>query len=123
MLGLTLGSVFSKTFTEKLGRRGTLLFANIVITIVTIPCIFMLNLYVLSGCRLILGFAAALQVNGSSLIVAETIPTKYQNTVGTSINSGIVMAIFLANCFNLLLPYNDPAASKDDKLWRVSFSL
>ena len=123
VLGLTLGSVFSKPFTENLGRRATLLLANAVIVVVTIPCMFMLNLYVLSACRFILGFVAALQVNGCSLIVAESIPTRYQNTVGTSINSGIVMGIFVANLFNLLLPYNDPAASKEDKIWRVSFSL
>lgn len=52
------------------------------------------------------------------------VPTEYQSNVGTCINTGIVMGIFLTNVFNILLPYNDLQASKDDDiLWRISYSL
>lgn len=115
--------MFSKPFLQMLGRRLSLILSNLIIVIVTIPFFFVLNFYVLSACRFVLGFMSALQVNGCSAIIGETVPTEYQGTMGTAINTGIVMAIFISNAFNLLLPYNDPTGSKDDFLWRISYSL
>jgi len=107
--GLMFGAVFSKPFLQGLGRRNSILLSNLIIVIVTIPFFFVLNLYVICICRFILGFVSALQINGSSLIIGESVPGEYQANVGTCINFGIVFGIFITNVFNLIfLPYNDP---------------
>ena len=123
ILGLTLGSIFSKPVLQGLGRRFSLLMSNILIVIITIPNAFTLSGYLLGTSRFLLGVVSGLQINGSSMIIGEAVPTEYQSNVGTCINNGIVTGIFITNCFDLLLPYNDAADSKDDNLWRISYSL
>ena len=123
VLGLTLGSIFSKLITE-MGRRRAILFANILITLVTIPYFFTNGFWIICFTRLMFSFGAAVIVNASSLYVSETIPAEYTDKVGISINLGIVMGIFITQLFGLALPTKlEVQEAEDDYLWRISFSL
>ena len=103
VLGLLLGAIFSKLITEW-GRRRAILFANALITVVTIPYFFTDNFWVICITRSIFAFGASLIVNASSLYVSETIPAEYADKLGTSINLGIVGGVFITQLFGLLLP-------------------
>lgn len=109
VLGLMIGSILSKLVIG-IGRRRSILYANVLITATTIPYFFTSNFGWLCTSRLILGFCSALIINASSAYIGETVPKEYQNGVGTSINTGIVTGIFITNLFGLLLP--DP--NKDE---------
>ena len=105
VLGLTLGSMFSKPILQ-MGRRWSMLLANLIIAIVTIPVFFMDNFVVLNIIRFIFGFCSAVLINSGSNVIGEAVPSEYQATVGCAINTGICSGIFFTNCFNLLLPYS-----------------
>ena len=103
MLGLAVGSILSKMVTD-FGRRRSILLSFAVCTVATVPYFFTSNFWVLLSTRLIMGFFSAILINACSLYTAETIPSKDQSNVGTSINLGIVGGIFFNNLFGLLLP-------------------
>ena len=59
VLGLTIGSIFSKLLTDW-GRRRAILLSNVVITLLTIPYFFTSNFWVLMVTRFIFGIASAI---------------------------------------------------------------
>ena len=77
VLGLTLGSMFSKPILQGLGRRKSILLSNVLIVLITIPGWFTINGWVLGSSRFILGFISGLQINGCALIIGESVPTEY----------------------------------------------
>ena len=106
VLGLTLGSIFSKLITN-FGRRRAILISNVIITLITIPYFFTKNFWVIASTRFVFGIAAAFIINASSLYISETIPVEFQSKVGISINLGICSGIFITQLFGLLLPTKD----------------
>jgi len=127
VLGLTIGAIASKPVVQ-MGRRRSILLANALITLVTIPNFWVNNFAVLCVLRFILGLCSAVIVNATSLYIGEAIPGVYMSTLGTTINTGIVTGIFITYVFGLFLP--DPSKGPEgyqaalvDDLWRVSFSL
>ena len=103
MLGLALGSIFSKLVSDW-GRRRAVLLSFAVMIVVTIPYFFTSNFWVLLITRFILGIFSAFVINAGSLYLSETIPSEHQANCGVSINVGIVTGILLNNVFGLLLP-------------------
>eukprot|EP00353_Schmidingerella_taraikaensis_P016287 CAMPEP_0185609182 /NCGR_PEP_ID=MMETSP0436-20130131/9598_1 /TAXON_ID=626734 ORGANISM="Favella taraikaensis, Strain Fe Narragansett Bay" /NCGR_SAMPLE_ID=MMETSP0436 /ASSEMBLY_ACC=CAM_ASM_000390 /LENGTH=218 /DNA_ID=CAMNT_0028241541 /DNA_START=300 /DNA_END=956 /DNA_ORIENTATION=- len=94
----------------------------------TIPYFFAYNLYVLASTRFVIGVCSAFIINATSCYIGEAVPSEYQTTIGTTINTGLVSGIFITNGFNLALPYwtaeeDPPAGAEDSYLWRISFSL
>ena len=123
VMGLTLGSVGSK-FATDLGRRRAILISNAVITLMTIPYFFTCNFWIFFVTRFIMGLAACVIINATSLYISETMPNEWQSFMGCTINFGIVFGIFIVYLFGLLLPEKtEIQASLDDELWRVSYSL
>ena len=123
IFGLMIGSIGSK-FATNWGRRRSILVSNLVIVIATAPSFFSSNFWMLLMSRFIIGIPAAVLVNASSLYQSEVIPAEWMARIGTNINLGIVLGIFFAYSFGLLLPAKDDIqAEKDDNLWRVSYSL
>ena len=123
VMGLTIGSVGS-SFATDWGRRRAILLSNAVITLMTIPYFFTLNFWVFFVTRFIMGVAACVIINATSLYISETVPNEWQSFMGCAINLGIVIGIFIVYTFGLLLPETDDIqASEDDELWRVSYSL
>ena len=106
VLGLMMGAIFSKPILQ-LGRRRSILFANVFITLATIPNFWTSNFAVLCTSRFFLGISSAVIINASSCYIGEATPTVYLVTVGTTINTGIVSGIFITYLFGLLLP--DPS--------------
>ena len=123
VLGLSLGAIFSKLITDW-GRRRSILLANMVITMLTLPYFFTSNFWILLFTRLLIGFFSSLMINASSLYIAESVPTESQANIGIFINLGVVAGIFFNNLFGLLLPDSeDKVGMQDDQLWKISYSL
>ena len=105
-LGRTFGFVAAKIFTDW-GRRRSILLANAVTIVLTIPYFFVCNFWVFLFTRFFMGIAASVTIIASSLYISETVPTERQPILGTSINLGIVTGIFIVYSFGLLLPTKD----------------
>ena len=114
VMGLTIGSVGSNFITDW-GRRRAILLCNAIITLMTIPYFFTYNFWIFFVTRFIMGLAAAVIINSSSLIISETIPDEWQSIIGCSINFGIVFGIFIVYAFGLWLPEStDIQGCEDD---------
>ena len=59
VLGLTIGSIFSKLVTNSLGRRKSMLLMNFIILLVTIPYFWTKSFWMILVTRFILGIAGA----------------------------------------------------------------
>ena len=103
---MTIGAICSNLVTEW-GRRRSILLCNVMIAVVTLPNFFIDSYWYFVFERLIMGFAAAISVNATSLYFSESLPTEHQSKVGISINIGIVFGIFATGVFGLLLPAKD----------------
>ena len=103
VLGLMLGSIFSKPLLD-FGLRRLILISNLGMTLVTIPNFFMNNFYWLTISRFILGLFSAVIINATATFIGDSIPKAYQTNVGTVINTGIVLGLFVTAAFDLALP-------------------
>ena len=123
VVGLSVGSMISKVFTEW-GRRRTLLLSNLCIAAITIPYLFFLNYWYIVIAKFFQGVFGAFIVNASSLYMNEVTPSEYQSKVGVSLNLGIVFGIFMCQILGLALPDStDKQANKDDEIWKLTYCL
>jgi len=72
--------------------------------------------------RFLLGIFSAIIINATACYIGDAVPKEYQVTVGTVINTGIVLGLFVTAAFDLALPTDD-GGKKTDELWRISYSL
>ena len=101
-----------------------ILASNALIFIVTIPIFFVdvTAFYFLCFTRLFIGVLAAVIINATVAYIGDAVPKDYQSVVGTVINTGIVMGVFVTAAFDLALP-TDLAGKQQDDLWRFSYSI
>ena len=138
VLGLMIGSIFSKPVLQ-IGLRFTILCCNACIVAITIPNFFVSidTFYWLTTSRFLMGVFSAVIINATAAYIGETVPKEHQVSVGTVINTGIVLGLFVTAAFDLCLPakvteeeiikgwktQEDYEKLMDDELWRVSYSL
>lgn len=102
ILGLALGSLFSGPIVNK-GRRTTMILGNILIFFAVILQM-KINVYLISTGKLLQGFGSGMILNAMSIMISETIPSKFLGLFGPLTNFGIVLGLSIYMFLALIIP-------------------
>jgi|TARA_R100001143_G_scaffold63332_1_gene69770 SP family galactose:H+ symporter-like MFS transporter len=111
--GALFGALLAGSLAERFGRRQTLLFASVLFVIGALCAGLAPGVWVLTGCRLVLGLAVGVAAMVAPLYISESAPSKQRGMLVSVYQLAITIGILSAYLVNFAF---------DDK-WRTMFML
>lgn len=84
ILGAAIGALFTGTIADNIGRRFTIIFGDILMTIGTCLMCFAPNIFILSLGRLVAGLGFGTEVMACSVFLAEVSPRRLRGSIVTA---------------------------------------